>query len=158
MKKWFIGILLLVISPAVFTQEKKEVNNPVSIGLGLEWNMDSRHNFAGGTALSFDYKLPWYFAAGFTVTGSTNFYNFKVIEGTVLLRNYVQRNDYSGLFFQVDIGSFIIFENGDIIPMFEIGVRGGFRIPLGSSFYIEPYGRIGYPYAFGLGVMAGINF
>ena len=158
MKKWFGIILLLAVGLTLFSQEKKEVSKPMAAGLGLEWNMDARFNFAGGTSLSFDYKLPCFFAIGVIATGSTNFNGFNVIEGVVFLRNYVQRNEHSGFFLQIDVGSFIIFEDDDVIPMVEIGARAGFRIPLGSFFYIEPYGRLGVPFAFGLGVMAGINF
>ena len=164
MKKRFFAVLLLFCCLASYAQEKKgwekstDIKNPLAAGLGLEWNMDSRSYFAGGAAFSFDFKLPCFFAVGFTATGSTNFSDFKSLELTGLLRNYVQWNAYSGLFLQIDVGSFIIFENGDVSPMVEIGARAGFRIPLGSVFYVEPYGRIGVPFAFGLGVMAGINF
>jgi hypothetical protein len=157
MKKLVFGVLFLVCSLNAFTQEKK-----AAVGLGLEWNMNSPRDpggwFAGGVNLNFDYNLPSYFAVGFTVTGSNNFYGFKTLEATALLRNYVQRNDYSGFFLQIDIGTFIEFEDGDVTPMIEIGARAGFRIPLGSYFYVEPYGRASYPGAFGLGAMVGINF
>ena len=80
--------------------------------------------------------------------------------GTVILllvmRGYLQESQ-KGLFVQFDIGPFVILENGDVTPMLELGLRSGYRIPLGT-FYIEPYGRLGYPFAFGIGVLAGIYF
>jgi hypothetical protein len=36
-------------------------------------------------------------------------------------------------------------------------LRGGYRMPVGSLWYIEPYGRGGYPFVFGIGVMAGVR-
>jgi len=42
--------------------------------------------------------------------------------------------------------------------MFLGGLRGGYRFTLASHFYVEPYGRIGYPFAFGIGALAGLMF
>ena len=153
MKKLFIIILFLAFGLNAFTQEKK-----MAAGLGLEWNMNARRYYAAGTALGFEYKLPSHFAIGLTVTGSSNFSGFSVIEPTVFLRGYIQKEENSGFFLQIDVGPFIIFEEGKTIPMFEVGARGGYRFILGSSFYIEPYGRLGYPFAFGIGAIAGICF
>ena len=136
-----------------FAQEKK-----MSAGLGLEWNMNSRHNFAGGANLGFYYNLPGYLALGLSVTGSSNFSEFHVIEPTLLARYYFLRNGYEGFFAQADIGPFIILEDGKTSFLPEAGLRGGYRLSLGSSFYVEPYGRLGYPFAFGVGAMAGIYF
>ena len=157
MKKLFI-IMLLASSLSAFAQEKNETANHMAVGFGLEWNMNARHYYAGGTSISFDYKLPNHYAIGVIVTGSTNFFGFSVIEPTILLRGYIQKDEYQGLFLQIDVGPFIIFEKGKIIPMFEIGARGGYRFIFGSSFYVEPYGRLGIPFAFGIGAIAGICF
>ena len=153
MKKLFVVMLFLTFSLAVFPQEKK-----MAAGLGLEWNMNSRHNFAGGAVLGFDFNLPRFFALGLTATGSTNFFGFNSIEGTALLRYYFLRKGYTGFFGQADAGIFVFFEDGDVTPMPEFGLRGGYRLPLGTLFYLEPYGRLGYPFAFGIGLMAGIYF
>ena len=153
MKKLSVVLLFLVFGPAVFAQDNK-----IDAGLGPEWNMNSPHNFAAGAVLNFNYNLPGDFAVGFNLGASTNFFGVKVIEAGALLRNYVLRGDHSGLFLQIDAGTFIIHEDGDVIYLIELGVRGGYRFHLGSLFYVDPYIRFGYPFAFGIGVMAGFRF
>ena len=156
MKKLSVFLIFLALGISAFSRETKA--GSMAAGFGPEWNMNSRHNFAGGIALGFDYNLPNYLALGLTATGSSNFINFKVIEGTVLFRYYFQKTAYAGFFGQLDAGAFIIFEDDELIPMPEIGLRLGYRQPLLSSFYIEPYGRLGYPFAFGIGFLAGVLF
>ena len=158
MKKILLALALLACSTFLIAQQKTGGKGSVNAGLGPEFNMDSRHNFAGGAAFSFDYGLTNDYALGFTVTGSSNFINFNTIEPLILFRRYMQDKEGSRLFLQLDAGVFIIFEDGDVIPMADAGLRGGVRIPFGPHFYLEPYGRLGYPFAFGIGAMAGIGF
>ena len=153
MKKKFFVLLFLLCGLAVFAQENK-----MSAGLGLEWNMNSRHNFAGGAVLAFDYALFDNFSLGATLTVSNNFFGITVIEPTGHARGYVWENCHGRLFLQVDLGAFIILEDPENSLLPEFGLRAGFRKPLKSSFYIEPYGRLGYAFAFSIGLMAGISF
>ena len=154
MKKWiFLVIIFSELYLCAFAQEKT-----MAIGLGAEWNMASRHNFAGGTAVNFTYNLPKSTALGLSLTGSMNFNKIYVLEPAFLVRHYFSQDIYSGFFVQFDIGAFIAMEEKGTTPMLMSGIAGGYRIPLKSSFYIEPYGRLGYPFAFGLGVMTGIRF
>jgi hypothetical protein len=133
----------------------------VAIGLGLEqWNMNSRHNFAGGAVIGFDVDLPYYMATGATFTASHNFGNVVVLEPAALFRWYaigMKEEKPSGLFVQADVGAYIILEDGEVTPLFSGGLRLGYR-QLFDSFYIEPYGRGGYPYMFGVGLAAGVKF
>lgn len=146
--------LFLICSLCVFAQEKK-----ISVGLGLEFDMDSRHDFAGGAVLDSNYNLPNYLALGFTFAASYNFSNFVSIEPIILLRRYFSKNDHLGFFGEIDAGAFIYFEDGETTTfMPEAGLRGGYRHKFGKSFYVEPYGRLGYPFAFGIGVLLGILF
>jgi hypothetical protein len=119
--------------------------------------MNSRENFAGGAVLGFDVSLSRALALGFTVTYSSNFSGISVIEPAALFRWYLLGGP-AGLFVQADAGAYLVLEDGGLIPLFMGGLRGGFRIPAGPSFYVEPYGRIGYPFAFGVGAMAGVRF
>jgi hypothetical protein len=154
MKKW---ILLVVLVPGIylcaFAQEKK-----MSLGVGAEWNMASRHDFAGGAVLNFLYNLPGATSLGLSFTGSMNFNNIYVLEPAFLVRKYFSQDIHSGFFVQFNTGAFIALEEKGITTMVMSGLAAGYRAQLGSSFYIEPYGRLGYPFAFGLGVMAGICF
>ena len=153
MKKVFAVVLLIACGMFAFAQEKK-----MSAGLGLEWNMDSRHNFAGGTLLTFDYKLQRFVSLGILVAGSSNFSDTHVIEPAFAFRAYYREYEFSGPFFQSELGISFIYEAGDrwVLPL--VGAGAGYRFLLGQSFYIEPYGRLGYPFAFGFGLIGGMRF
>jgi hypothetical protein len=69
----------------------------------------------------------------------------------------MEEQEHRNFFVQADIGAYLFLEEGEVTPMFNGGLRVGYRIPLGS-FYIEPYGRGGYPYIFGIGLAAGVKF
>jgi hypothetical protein len=154
MKKW---ILLAILVPGIylcaFAQEKK-----IAVGLGAEFNMASRQNFAAGVVVNLIFNLPNSTAMGLSITGSMNFNNIYVLEPALLVRHYSFQDDHSGFFMQFDVGTYIALEEKSSTLMIESGLAGGYRIPIGASFYVEPYGRFGYPFAFGLGVMTGICF
>ena len=154
MKKSVVfSALILLYSLCAFGQEEK-----ISAGIGVEWNMNSRHYYAGGAAFSMEFHIPKYSSVGFTVSGNTNFSGITVIEPTLLLRAYIPGNGYKGFFVQVDLGTHIILENKDVTVLFEQGGRGGYRLLLGDYFYVEAYGRLGYPFVFGIGAMTGVRF
>jgi len=137
-----------------------QTDNQANLGLGLEMNMNSRENFAGGVFLGFDYNLPLYtpFAVGLTITGSSNFTGINVLEFTALFRWYVLNFWHDKWFIQADAGANLVFEVNRMNPMFTGGIRGGYRFPINQSFYFEPFGRLGYPYLWGIGVIAGYTF
>ena len=153
-------VLFFIYSLSAFSQENVfSLENNFAAGLGLEFNLDSRHYFAGGVVLAFDYNLSRNLAVGFNFTASYNFSDFIVLEPTVMLRRYIWENCHKQVFFaQVDLGALFFREAGEWTPMFEIGLRGGFRMPLRTIYYIEPYGRLGYPFAWGIGFIAGRLF
>ena len=154
-KRFFLLVLFLACCLTAFTQQD---DKKVSVGLGAEWNMDSRHNFAGGALLVFDYRLPRFAAVGLMLEGSSNFSTMHVIEPAVLFRAYFLENEYRGFYFQTDLGTSIIFEDGRDVwfrPMAGMGI--GYRVHLGSTFYLEPFGRLGFPFAVGLGLVAGLR-
>ena len=154
------------IAQEVKTSKSQEDNPPMAAGLGPEWNMNSRENFGLGVSLAFDYKLPIDaapFAAGFTASYSNNFYGITIIETAALFRWYFGgavglTEGFEGFFLQADLGAFFLFDNSETTPYFLGGLRTGYRFPLGTMFYAEPFGRMGYPFAFGIGALAGITF
>jgi len=130
-------------------------------GAGLEWNMNSRKNFGLGFPVSFDYMLPVAVAplsVGATFTTSVNFTGDTVLEPAAMFRWYFLGSGHTGFFAQADVGAYIIFEDNEIYSLFLGGLRGGYRMPLGSRFYVEPSVRVGYPFAFGVGATAGLRF
>lgn len=150
-------ILLLMLIPA-FTLSAAAQEKKISAGLGPEFNWNARHDFAGGAALGVYFNLPNFFAAGVSVTGSSNFNDISTVEPTALFRWYFQKKGYTGFFAQLSAGAFIIFEEEGVTPMIDAGLSGGYRLPLGASFYLEPYLRLGYPFGFGVGVTGGMRF
>ena len=156
MKKHVIVFLLLACTIALFAQDNKRA----AIGLGPEWNMDSRFNFAMGGSLGFDVTIDDGFAIGLSFSGSNNFTGITTLEAGGFFRAYIPGHKNFGFFIQTDIGSFFILEDKEITPMFMNGIRAGYRFLLGldKKYFVEPYGRIGYPFAFGIGVLGGIRF
>jgi len=150
----FLTILILLCNVYAFAQDEKKM----AVGLGLEWNMNSHEYFAGGAVLSVDYNLFQSFAVGLSVTASSNFTVFTALEPAAMFRWYPLGKDHTGFFVQADAGVYLYMEDAQTVPMFLGGLRTGLRLPLGQSFYIEPYGRAGYPFAFGIGVSVGMRF
>ena len=129
----------------------------MSAGVGPEINMNSRENFALGVVLGFNYDLTLSYAVGVTVTASNNLSGISVIEPAALFRWYFLGRE-QGWFGQTDAGGFFASEDGETVTLFMVGIRGGLRMPFGNKFFIEPYVRVGYPFFFGIGAMAGMEF
>jgi len=148
------------------TPQHNTAAQTMAAAFGLEWNMNSQENFAGAIMLGFDYNLPRTigsltlapFAAGLTVTANNNFNGTTVIEPAALFRWYFLNKDHAGFFAQADIGAYLFIDEDGTIPLFLGGLRAGCRLPVRKMFFAEPYGRLGYPFAFGIGATAGIKF
>lgn len=140
----------------------------LTIGIGPEFNMNSNENFAAGFIFCIDYKLPVpiiQLAAGLNFGFSSNFNGINVFEAAGLFRWYFLGIDFAGWFAQVDIGASMIFLREDLeledpTDDYKLmtGLRVGFRLPLNSALYIEPYGRLGIPFAYGVGILAGVRY
>ena len=157
-KKSLFILIFLAASFCIFAQEESTSKSiKISLGLGPEFNMNSRENFAGGAVLNFGVNLGSSFAIGINATASYNFAKIFVIEPAAFFRWYFLSREHNGLFVQADAGAYLVFEDDDIIPLFMGGLRAGFRLPLGDMFFIEPYGRLGYPFMFGIGALVGVR-
>ena len=157
-RRYLFLIAILILSGAVFVVAQE---NKAAVGLGLEWNMNSREDFGGGAVIGFDYNLPVSvapLALGLIVTTSYNFNDIVIVEPAALFRWYFLNRGHRGFFAQADLGAHILMQDGDTELRFLGGVRGGYRFPVGKTLYIEPYGRLGYPFAFSIGAMAGLRF
>ncbi|MCL2763409.1 MAG: hypothetical protein FWD36_09440 [Treponema sp.] len=155
----------------LYTADKMMPEQQAALSFGLEWTMNSRENFAGALMLGFDFKLPVEvtpFAAGFVFTLNNNFRGFTVLESCLLFRWYfadvddaswqILPNEHRGFFIQTDLGLYLFIEDSSATAMFLGGLRSGYRITRGEQFFIEPFGRLGYPFAFGIGAAAGLRF
>jgi len=158
-KKYTILILIIfLVGQTVFAQSN---NSLISVGIGPEFNMNAPENFAGGLAMSIDYLLPIYainLAVGLGVTYSDDFQESYALETGAFVRWYFLDRILPGLFAQLDLGVVLIPDTFVEDILFGAGLRAGIRIPLSNSIYIEPYGRMGYPFAWGIGVLGGFRF
>ena len=161
----FIIPFLFISALSVFAEDEipETDNSRTALGIGLEWNMNSPSRYAGGALLAFDFDLTPAITLGINSTFSTNFFGYTVIEPAAMFRWYFLNwskidKKFAGFFLQADAGAFVIIESKGVSVKPLGGLRGGFRFPLGSMFYVEPYGRVGYPFMFGVGAAAGIRF
>ena len=157
MKKSLVFCLLLCMAVFAFAEEE-QASSKVAIGIGPEWNMNSRENFAAGGILAFDLNIGSSLSIGINATVSTNFDEIMVIEPVANFRWYFLGSNHTGWFVQADVGAYLVMEDGDLTPLFMGGLRAGLRLPLGETLFVEPFGRVGYPFAFGVGVLAGVKF
>ena len=147
-----------MISGQTGSAQVRTGGNKIALSAGPEWNMNLHKNFAGGFILGFDYNLPSVpLAIGLSAAGSYSFTDSTVFEAASFLRWYFPQNNYSGLFTQADLGLYIVMEDNNILSKILGSLRGGYRFHMGSSLFFEPYGRFGYPFIFGIGLMAGVQ-
>jgi hypothetical protein len=162
-RKIILIILLFSCSLYGFAQDEKKI----AFAYGFELNRYTVRDIAAGGVLGFDINLPWRFAAGFNLTGSTGGYGNTVFEPSILFRYYFS-DSHTEFFIQLDAGAVLINEPERTIPKnddneysavnFLIGVRLGYRYTFGSLWYVEPYIRAGYPFLAGAGVIFGYRY
>ena len=168
----FLLILMFFISViSIFADENETVdsgiaiknkNHIAAIGIGPEWNMNSRKNFALGAVFGLDFYIGSLFAAGLNSTFSANFTGFYAIEPAAMFRWYFLGRKFpdkwfGGWFFQAEGGVFLIFDNNEFSLKPLGGLRAGLRLPFGKMLYLEPFGRVGYPFMFGVGAAVGLR-
>jgi len=157
-----------VVSVTAYSQYDRRV----SIGLGPEINMNSGAGFGAGAVAAIDFNFGNYWAAGLSAKASHDMLSAWVTEGMVLIRRYFpgkklwQREYHSGFFVQSDGGVHNITQDnvfmyeGESLLRFMAGLRIGYRFLLGAPrhFFLEPYARGGYPFAWGAGIGIGLRF
>ena len=89
-------------------------------------------------------------------------HDITTFEITLFFRVYVSKAA-NGLFAQFTYGAVMFLGESEITfpaekGSFSIGITAGWRFPLGSRFFIEPYIRGGYPYLGGAGISTGVRF
>ncbi|MDR0441954.1 MAG: OmpA family protein [Treponema sp.] len=136
--------------PCIFAQNGKSM----AFGIGSEYNMNSQEDIAAaaGVSLVFDYNLASAFAAGLNL--GLSFSEITTLEPEAMFRWYFLSKEHSGFFAQADAGLAVV----DAEAMFLGGLRAGYRLPFKDNYYVEPYGRIGYPFMMGGGIVGGISF
>jgi hypothetical protein len=150
MKK--IGLLCALLFCAAAGSSAQEAKS-FTLGLGVEGNMNTRSGMAAGGSLSAFFGLNRLFSLGVRAVYSHNFDLIMVAEPEALFRWYILPLGRTVLFFQGDLGSSLIFEEGELFPVIMGGLTAGIRFPLGPL-YLEPSVRGGYPFIWGAGITA----
>jgi hypothetical protein len=137
----------------VGAQETKQI----TLGLGIEGNMNTREAAALGTVVSADYEIIPNLTAGIKFGFSHNMAHIMILEPEIFVRWYF--GDLKGLSFftQAGMGTSIIFEDTVVKPAVLGDLAVGLRIPF-NQWYVEPYLRTGYPFIWGAGISAGCRF
>jgi len=125
----------------------------VFLGVGPEFNMNSRENFAGGLGLYSGLNLNQRFALGLKINYNYNFKNMSILESATLLRFYPINQRF---FLQTETGVSIIFDYSYNNLKFLGGLNTGWTFLLGKRLFIEPIFRVGYPYLFGISLNLGL--
>jgi hypothetical protein len=126
-------------------------------GLGFEGNSNTREGSAFGGSLSIGVDLDHQFSLGLKAVFSSNMDTVTTLEPAAFFRYYLPLK-ISGLFAQAELGTAIFFEDGESYPAFLGGLAFGWRLNMGKNWYIEPTIRGGYPFVWGVGILAGLRF
>jgi len=158
MKKALASIALALLLAATLTAQERNFAS----GFGGEVNNNSEKGAAGGVVMASDFtfkKLP--IAVGLSLALSTSGKGNGVLEPTGMFRWYfLGKRD--GIFLQGDLGLVCIKDESkgkaftDFLPL--AGLRAGYRLNFLEAVYVEPYGRVGIPFIWGLGLMVGLRY
>jgi hypothetical protein len=151
------SFLLITLTILTITLAYSQETHRISLGIGIEGNLNSRQDMALGENLTFDYEINRFLALGIKLGANQNFKRLQIWEPEAFIRWYFM--DLSGpkLFIQGDLGASIIYYRSDLYPVIMGGISGGIRFPL-NNWYVEPYIRGGYPFILGAGICAGYRF
>jgi hypothetical protein len=155
-----IIFFVLLLGGGTVSAEEAPVSFRFSIGWGMEGNKNSEENAAIAGVLTNDFALNTRFSIGSRLGFSHNFANTGTLEAGIMFRVYFLLQNSSGPFIQADAGLSHIFRRhgaqDDMATKFLCGGTLGWRFHLGS-FYFEPYGRGGYPFIWGGGLLMGLS-
>jgi len=126
-------------------------------GLGFEGSANTREGMAFGGSLSFGLNLDHRFSLGLKAYLSSDADMVTTLESAVFFRYYLPIK-IDNLFAQVEMGASVFFEDDESYPAFLVGLTLGWRYYVWKEWYIEPSVRFGYPFAWGVGITAGLSF
>jgi hypothetical protein len=126
-------------------------------GLGVECNANTREGAAIGGNLSLGVNLDHQFSLGIKTTFSSNIDTVTTLEPAVFFRYYLPFS-FSGIFAQAELGASFFSEDNNSYPAFLGGLTFGWSYKVRNEWYIEPSIRFGYPFAWGVGILAGLSF
>jgi hypothetical protein len=160
--------LFFFLSAAVFAQETADelADGPPSsreeffIAANGETLLYGRDHLAYGGGLTLGYGTGLSLGIKFLVAIDRE--SFFCTELLFFLRFYfLGVNAGSGPYIQLNGGPVIVSDSKPEVSNYgsiSAGLTAGWRVPLGDSWFIEPFVRGGYPYMFGAGLSGGLRF
>ena len=125
-------------------------------GIGPDASAYTRNGTAVGGSILFGFDLNPKIATGVKGSFFHNMDTIISIEPTVFFRFYPLTD--MGLFIQANAGGAILIELGEWFPSAAGGLTAGWRSRFARNWFVEPFGRFGYPYMWGAGLTAGYLF
>jgi len=161
-KKLFFTAILVFLSTGLFAYEG------VFAGLGPEIIANSRKGVALGGNFLFGVEFNALLAAGIRAAYSNNMDTVSSVETGAFFRYQMPFlrgvSGASGPFVQAEMGSIIFYEYDRVFPAVSGGLSIGWRLSFPKEseqthkWFIEPAVRAGYPYIWGVDIIAGIKF
>ncbi|MHC6203948.1 OmpA family protein [Breznakiellaceae bacterium SP9] len=150
-------VTLCIASLAAQTASSDSALYPWDFSFEFEINQYTAEGIANGLVLGGRYPILPVLSVGGSLGLFNDFSDFTTFEPAALVRWYPWGNETSGslrgLFAEGKLGAALVWYDGDMTSKFLASFGAGMRIDLGgSSWYIEPQLRGGYPFAFGIGV------
>jgi hypothetical protein len=155
-----LGVFFLFFAAGTVWAEGEQIPFRFSIGAGAEVNKNTVTDIAIGGVLTNDFAINSRFSTATKLAFSYNLEAVGTMEAEFGVRFYFLSWNSSGPFVQGHGGASFIFWRNDIHDeMFIEPIYGGtlgWRFHFGSV-YVEPYGRGGYPFLWGGGLIVGIS-
>jgi hypothetical protein len=158
--KQMIGRAVLLVIFAAVTARSLPAQEGFFIAPVVETTMFSAATtaFGGGLAFGYDGAVMLGYRALYFVDPD----GLAALELLLFFRVYLPPGRHDGFFIQAGAGPCVFVRNAPMFPpkvsSTSAGVILGWRFPLGSHWYVEPYLRTGYPYVAGAGASAGFRF
>jgi len=137
------------------------------VGISPEINGYTREGFSIGGGLVLGIDLNDQFSTGLKTGFFDSLDTLTAFETVLFFRYYLPwlrfPKSTDGLFAQLEAGSVILLESGynvnlEAFPSFSGGLSVGWRFNLGERWFVEPVGRVGYPYVWGGSITVGIRY
>ncbi|MDR1956144.1 MAG: hypothetical protein LBQ30_04745 [Treponema sp.] len=162
MRKWELVFCMvgLVGIAEIRAQTEPGLKKQANLGLGIEGNVNTGNSMIFAQSICYDQRLFTVFGLGLLFTVSSDFGSFLSMEPEVFVRWYFLDLGIpgGGLFVQEDMGLRLASDNFVIKPAFLGGFSLGFRYAFKyQDYYMEPYIRGGFPFAFGVGLRGGVR-
>jgi hypothetical protein len=155
-----IFVFVLLLAGGIVSAEEAPIPFRFSLGWGVEGNKNTKEIAAITGVFTTGFALNARFSIGTRLGFSHNLSDLGTLEAGIMFRVYFLLQNSSGPFVQADGGvSHIFWRNDahdDMFTKFLYGGTLGWRFRLGSV-YFEPYGRGGYPFIWGGGLVMGFS-